>query len=58
MRVGVLEHRDEDASEYQQALILQQRGVGQVLLDSEIVGKVNFTEDETGLIGMMQKEDE
>jgi replicative DNA helicase len=58
MRISVLEHRDEDSSELQQALILQQRGLGQVLLDSELVGKINYIEDETGLIEMMKGEKE
>lgn len=58
MRISILEHRDEDASEYQQALILQQRGVGQVLLDSELVGRISFENDEIGLFDMMKGEDE
>jgi hypothetical protein len=46
MRISVLEHRDEDSNELQQALILQQRGLGQVLLDSELVGKINYMDDD------------
>lgn len=58
MRVSVLEHRDQDSSELQQALILQQRGLGQVLLDSELVGKINRMDDDTGLVEMMQGGDD
>lgn len=54
MRISVLEHRDEDSSELQQALILQQRGLGQVMLDSELVGKTNYMDDDTGLVEMMR----
>lgn len=58
MRVSVLEHRDEDSNEMQQALVLQQRGVGQVLLDSELVGRINHLDDESGLYEMMKEENE
>lgn len=50
MRVSVLAHRDEDANEAQQVICLQQRGLGQVLLDSEITGMKSFIEDDSGLI--------
>ena len=50
MRVSILAHRDEDANELQQVICLQQRGLGQVLLDSEITGMKTFVEDDSGLI--------
>jgi hypothetical protein len=50
MRVSVLANRDEDANEAQQVICLQQRGLGQVLLDSEITGMRAIMEDDSGLI--------
>lgn len=47
MRVGVIGHRDEDFSEFDHVLVLQQRALGQVILDSELVRR-KFT-DETDL---------
>jgi replicative DNA helicase len=51
MRINVLANRDEDSSELKQVICLQQRGLGQVLLDTELAQNFNFiSEDDSGLI--------